>query len=263
MGLWFPEFYSRASCIDYTTSYSNMAWKIIKCCVFCLFRLSLFIYTKSNLPILPMQPDIIITFQVINSIFTFLAITTCLLIAIGDSQEREKKLVVYNERLHRLASIDPLTGLLNRRSMLEFLESKEKECRNGKIDNLAIAIGDIDYFKNVNDTYGHDCGDTVLCKIAAVFSESMKDKGEISRWGGEEFLFAFNNINGDDALVILCDIQKKVKAISIPYKENNIKVTMTFGLSEFDFQRGLDYSVNDVDKKMYQGKNSGRDKIVY
>ncbi len=249
--------------LNFTTSYSRLRWKLVKCFLFCLFRLSLFAYTNFYLPIYPLEPEMIVMFQIINSVFSFIAITAFLAVSTDDTQEREKKLVIYNERLHRLASIDPLTGLLNRRSMLEYLEKKVDDCKCGRIDNLTIAIGDIDFFKKVNDTYGHECGDMVLRQLALVFSENLEETGEISRWGGEEFLLAFNNINGDDALIHLAELQKKVKALEIPYKDNIIKVTMTFGLGEFDFHRGLDYSINDVDRKMYQGKETGRDKIVY
>ncbi len=249
--------------LNFTTSYCTLTAKLIKCLLFCLFRLSLFAYTHFYLPIYPLEPEMVIMFQIINSIFIFIAITAFLAVSTDDTQEREQKLVIYNERLHRLASVDPLTGLLNRRSMLEYLEKRAEECRSGKIDNLSIAIGDIDFFKKVNDTYGHECGDMVLRQLALVFSENMHDKGEVSRWGGEEFLLTFDNVNGDNALIYLDKLQKKVKTLEIPYKDQIIRVTMTFGLGEFDFHKGPDYSINDVDRKMYQGKRTGRNKIVY
>lgn len=78
--------------------------------------------------------------------------------------EMEQKLVQYNEKLHKLASLDPLTGLLNRRSMREYLEKRIKAYNDGHVESMALAIGDIDYFKKINDTYGHECGDIVLKK---------------------------------------------------------------------------------------------------
>lgn len=249
--------------LNFTTSYRKLEVKIAMGVVLGVFRLMLYGYTSLHFPryILDMQSSI--TFQVINTVFIFVAITVILAVFTEDAQEMEKKLLVYNEKLHKQASQDPLTGLRNRRSMREFLEKKEAECREGKIDNLSLALGDIDFFKKVNDTYGHECGDVVLRELAAVFKEVVGEKGEISRWGGEEFLFIFNNVNGDEALVILGELQRKMKKLEIPYKDEMIKITMTFGLSEFDFHRGGDYSINDVDAKLYKGKEAGRNRVIY
>ena len=70
-------------------------------------------------------------------------------------------------------------------------------------------------------------------------------------------------MNGDEAMMFLNDLNRKMKRMEIHYNEHVIKVTMTFGLSEFDFERGIDYSVNDVDKKLYRGKEAGRDRTIY
>lgn len=249
--------------LNFTTGYSRFGKKIFMSVLACALRLALYAYTNIYEPVYPLSHEVSVMFQVINTVFIFAGITAILGIFTEDSQDMEKKLVIYNEKLHRLASTDPLTGLLNRRSMKEYLAKKEKECRLGRISNLSLAIGDIDYFKKVNDTYGHDCGDLVLKRLAALFLCSMGDKGEISRWGGEEFLFVFDNRNGDEALIVLDEIQRELKKLEIPYGEKMVQVTMTFGLSEFDFQGGMEYSINDADTKLYRGKKMGRNRIIY
>lgn len=249
--------------IGFAVSYGGMAGKLQISAGACILRLLLFAYTNIFGAIFILNKPAVVVFQIVNTIYIFAAITTVMAVFTRDSQEMEKKLVLYNEKLHKLASLDPLTGLLNRRSMKAFLEKSEKECRNGIIENLSIAIGDIDFFKKVNDTYGHECGDQVLKKLADIFRESVAGRGTISRWGGEEFLFVFSNINGDEALIILDEMRKRLKRTEIPYNDEIVKVTMTFGLSEFDFQRGIDFSINEADTKLYQGKESGRNKIVY
>lgn len=247
----------------FTVCYEKVAWKVIMGLAACALRLWLYAYTNLYEPHCILDPGTSVLFQLINTVFTFTAIAVILMVFARDSQEMEQKLIQYNEKLHLQASIDPLTGLLNRRSMKEYLEKAIDSCRKRKIENLSVAIGDIDFFKRVNDTYGHECGDIVLKDIAAIFKESLKTCGVVSRWGGEEFLFVFNGLNGDEALIILEELRGRLKRMTIPYKGEMIKVTMTFGLSEFDFHQGIDYSINEVDRKLYEGKEAGRDRIIY
>ncbi len=249
--------------LNFTVCYEKMSWKIVMVLAACALRLLLYVYTNIHEPRCVLDSGTSILFQVINTVFTFTAIAVILLVFARDSQEMEQKLIQYNEKLHRQASVDPLTGLLNRRGIKEYLEKAAADYKSRKIENLSVAIGDIDFFKRVNDTYGHECGDVVLRDIAAVFKENVERCGEVSRWGGEEFLFVFQNLNGDEALTFLEELREKLKKMEIPYKGETIKVTMTFGLGEFDFQRGMDYSINEVDGKLYEGKAAGRDRIVY
>lgn len=249
--------------LGFAISYSRLALKFAMSGVACAFRLVLYAYTKGHEPLYVLEGEISVVYQIVNTVFVFASMSGIMAVFTKDSMEMEKKLVQYNEKLHKLASLDPLTGLLNRRSMREFLDKRIKLYHDGHMESMAIAIGDIDFFKKINDTYGHECGDLVLKKLSALFKGHIGSKGTISRWGGEEFLFAFHSMNGDEALLMLNDLNKKIKKMEIPYGEKIVKVTMTFGLSEFDFEQGIDYSVNDVDKKLYQGKEAGRDRTVY
>lgn len=249
--------------LGFTISYRKLSWKLLMSAIACLFRLSLYAYTRQYEPRYVLGNEVSVIYQITNTIFVFIGITGILSVFTKDSMEMEQKLIQYNEKLHRLASVDPLTGLLNRRSMREFLEKKIRAYKDGHIEGMSIAIGDIDFFKKINDTYGHECGDMVLKRLSSLFLSNLENKGTISRWGGEEFLFAFHHMNGDEAMMVLNDLNRKMKKMEIHYKEHVIKVTMTFGLSEFDFERGIDYSVNDVDKKLYRGKEAGRDRTIY
>lgn len=247
----------------FTVCYKRMAWKIAMGGSACILRLLLYAYTNLYEPQCVLEHSTSVMFQIINTVFIFIDISIILMIFTKDSQEMEQKLVLYNEKLHKQASIDPLTGLWNRRGMKEYMEKSVIEYEREKIENLSLAIGDIDFFKRINDTYGHECGDVVLKNIAAIFRESVGNHGEVSRWGGEEFLFVFKNLNGDEALILLEELRGKLKKMTIPYKENVVRVTMTFGLSEFDSRRGMEHSINEADEKLYRGKEAGRDRIVY
>ena len=114
-----------------------------------------------------------------------------------------------------------------------------------------------------NDTYGHECGDAVLKTLAELFQKVMHPYGAVARWGGEEFLFLFSESNGDEAYMILNGLRDEIKSLEVEYGDLRLKVTMTFGLVEIDRARSLDESIREADQLLYNGKENGRDRIVY
>ena len=173
--------------------------------------------------------------------------------------EAERQLFLANQKLKLAADTDPLTRLPNRRAILEGLEEIDRD----KDDTITIAIGDIDHFKLVNDTYGHDAGDEVLKTISNLIMRFMDKKGYCARWGGEEFLLVFSNTNGDEAYLMLDHFRRKIGEAVTEYEGNKIQVTMTFGLEEHGFFQTTDKTIKDADDKLYTGKNTGRNKVVY
>ena len=176
--------------------------------------------------------------------------------------QAEHQVYVINRQLKKMASLDPLTGLMNRRGMSDVLPDMEEAYRNGS-SGLSIAIGDIDFFKKVNDTYGHDCGDYVLKTVSSYFAKYMDGKGEICRWGGEEFLFAFSDKNADDVFVMLNDMRHAIKHMHFEFNGISFNVTMTFGLEEYTPYVQLDSTIKKADEKLYMGKEAGRDRVIY
>ena len=166
----------------------------------------------------------------------------------------------YNDKLKQQASTDQLTGLKNRRSALDFIESLNKaEVTEG----VSLAMCDIDFFKKVNDTYGHDAGDEVLKFVANKMVEESGETAFVSRWGGEEFLIIFPDCNGDHAFIILEKLRKTLKNSVIKVDEAEIKITMTFGLAEYSFNEDVDSVIKEADEKLYMGKQNGRNQVVY
>ena len=175
--------------------------------------------------------------------------------------QAEDKLRRINENLERMANIDTLTGLSNRRHMNEYLAGLVFEYnRSNKV--FTMAIGDIDFFKKVNDTYGHDTGDYVLSTAAALFKKFMKDKGHVARWGGEEFLFAFENMDLDKAYRFLDELRHEIEKTPMDFKEFHFNITMTFGIEEFNPRLGIESTINRADGKLYKGKQGGRNRVV-
>lgn len=197
-----------------------------------------------------------------NIIFSLLCMSIILYFFCTQFAEAERKLYLYNRQLKKIAETDPLTKLPNRRYALDELKQLENNYEeDGRF--LSIAIGDIDFFKKVNDNYGHEAGDLVLSTLASIFTKEMEQHGFAARWGGEEFLFVFDHSNGDDAYLILDGLRETISRKQIPYGEQIIQVNMTFGVEEYGPRAGIDATISAADKKLYLGKTGGRNRVVY
>ena len=166
----------------------------------------------------------------------------------------------YNDRLVREANTDQLTGLYNRRRGQEFIEEIKDSSFLGSV---SIVMGDIDFFKKVNDSYGHDIGDKVLAGVAQALVENVSEECLVSRWGGEEFLIIFPSMNGDEAKVILDTIRSRIKKIVFDTGSKTFSITITYGLAEYGFNGDAEAVVKEADDKLYIGKENGRDQIVF
>ena len=174
----------------------------------------------------------------------------------------EEKLRQFNRKLVEMASLDALTGLPNRRSMNEHLELLVYD--NDRIGApFCVAIGDVDFFKKINDSYGHDTGDYVLTTLSGLFQNIVKGRGKVARWGGEEFLFTFENMNVQQAYATLEILRLQIEKHNFQFKDQSIKITMTFGVEEYSQIIGIESTISKADQKLYEGKNSGRNKVVY
>ena len=122
---------------------------------------------------------------------------------------------------------------------------------------------DIDFFKRVNDSYGHDIGDKVLAGVAQTLVDNVTEDCLVSRWGGEEFLIVFPHMNGDEAKAILDTIRSRVKKIEFDTGTKVFGITVTYGLAEYGFDGDAEAVVKEADNKLYIGKDNGRDQIVF
>lgn len=246
----------------FVVSHTSATHKLWMAAGLCGIRLILFGYVHTHDPIIEIGEMTALSMQIVNTITIFVLITTIVMLFCQESLAMEKKLVVYNAKLREASRRDPLTKLFNRRAMIEYMEELvDKLERYGNWFN--VAIGDIDYFKKVNDTYGHEAGDAVLIHIADLLSTYMKNRGGVGRWGGEEFLLVFKDINGEEAFLELEKIRAMVERQKIVYKDQVISVTMTFGLDEYSNNKPIDYTINSADQKLYMGKNMGRNRVIF
>ncbi len=198
--------------------------------------------------------------QITNISAVFISIIFISYMFSRKENEAENKLMKYNDQLKKEASTDQLTGLNNRRKAREYLTRLKKEEVSTAV---SVAMGDIDFFKKVNDTYGHDAGDEVLKFVAKTMVDNCRTTAFISRWGGEEFLLIFPDCNGDQAFIILERLRNKIQKETIVVGDNKIKITMTFGLTEYNYSKDEELAIKEADEKLYIGKSNGRNQVVY
>lgn len=236
------------------------AEKIIWMLAILILRIGLFIYCQGHDPLYDLGYKGSVVMQILNSMTLFTSMTVACVFFSSSIQASEKLLLNVNKRLRAQANTDQLTGLANRRSMIDRMN---EWIEKNKMSQYCVAMADIDFFKKVNDTWGHECGDETLKALAALFTEQMEGKGMVCRWGGEEFFFFFTNVNLDEARYACELLNAKIRRLKISYQDQVISVTMTFGVEEGDYDSwNLTEIVKKADDKLYLGKQSGRDRVV-
>ena len=240
--------------------YEPSLTKIAYLCLLLALRMWLFQYTSTHPPMVSVDSFSQFLMQVVNSVSMFLIIAGCCIVYSSNLQEKERQLLLHNEQLQQQAETDPLTRLINRRG---FMDIMNRYVANRPDAMYCIAIADIDFFKHINDTYGHNCGDYTLQTLAALFMERSPGTFFVSRWGGEEFCFFFPDVNIDDAGKIITDLLIEVRKMQLEYEGNKFSITLTAGVEENDYRSSLSELIESADRKLYHGKLNGRNQIVF
>ena len=165
-------------------------------------------------------------------------------------------------KLEVLAKTDPLTRLSNRLDMIGHLELQR--ARMARSDtSYSVMLFDVDFFKRVNDTYGHDTGDTVLVSLADYFRQALRRTDYCSRWGGEEFLILCPDTRKEQAFLAAEKIRLGVGSMVINTPAAPLSITLSGGVAEpSDMEESWEHVVNRADQGLYQAKREGRNKIV-
>lgn len=185
----------------------------------------------------------------------------------NEAQTRQErlieKLLEMQKQLEEAARTDPLTGLPNRRAMTEKIcEEKTRFDRSHK--DFSMIIIDIDHFKKINDTYGHDAGDQVLVGIARLMRNMWRKQDMICRWGGEEFLALLPETDLKGAMILAEKMRSGIEAEPFLFGAHCIRVTLSLGVNVFDEknQKDTDECISQADHALYQAKKSGRNRVV-
>ncbi len=163
-----------------------------------------------------------------------------------------------NEKLKLLSTTEPLTKLYNRRKMNLEIEKEYKRSIRYKT-KFSLIMFDIDWFKKINDTYGHQAGDVVLKELSNLTKEIVRSTDIVSRWGGEEFLILCTETDLNTAY----NLAQRLREATENYKFSiGAKVTISIGVHEFDGKESIDELLRHVDNKLYKAKHSGRNCVV-
>jgi len=172
----------------------------------------------------------------------------------------QKSLMNTNEYLSSVAKQDVLTGISNRRDMMDILDNEVKRA-NRYQHSFSIILIDIDHFKKVNDTYGHEVGDKVLVELARVLSDVLRDTDTESRWGGEEFLICLPHIEIDDAVNVAEKIRLAVADNGVVCRQQEIRITISAGVAQYQYGAPVDDLIRAADVALYTAKEQGRNLV--
>ncbi|MCX8063628.1 MAG: diguanylate cyclase [Candidatus Hydrogenedentes bacterium] len=173
-----------------------------------------------------------------------------------------RTLVKAQKALEYEALHDPLTGVLNRRGILERLEEEiERGYRKGY--QICVAMFDLDHFKKINDTYGHQTGDEVLKGFVKILQNHTRPYDSIGRLGGEEFLLIVPEISESEAILILEKLLNEIRKSPIYTHNNELKITTSIGGIIINGKLNVDKVIKLVDESLYQAKERGRNQLIF
>ena len=179
----------------------------------------------------------------------------------GRLRKQRQALAVALEENRELASRDALTGLINRRHMLELLHLEQRRCLRG-VRTMLLAQMDIDHFKNINDTYGHAVGDKALQTFAEVVQDNIRSSDVLSRWGGEEFVLLLSDTDIEGALLTLNRVRLAVQNACVAGVAETLQMTVSIGLAAHVPGEGFEATLDRADKALYCAKRAGRNQVV-
>ena len=189
--------------------------------------------------------------------------------------ERTQDLMAVNERLLRevaeraraeellaqAARSDPLTGLMNRRAMLEHLEYEAARFQRSH-SSFTLLLADIDRFKAINDTYGHDAGDQALIQVSEQLVQAIRTQDLVARWGGEEFLILLPDTDLQGGLVVAEALRKGVADQKVAIAEQDLRLTLSIGVAAYGLGQTIHQCIKAADTALYQAKFEGRNRAA-
>jgi diguanylate cyclase (GGDEF)-like protein len=166
------------------------------------------------------------------------------------------------QKLMEMNTKDALTGIHNRRSM-EICLGEEIERAKHYGHPLSMIMFDIDYFKKVNDTYGHQCGDFILQQIATTIEKNIRIEDTLARYGGEEFCCLLPEISIERATILAERFRKKISRHTLRYQDISIAITISLGVSTLNEETTTaEMLLKKADAALYAAKNAGRNRVV-
>lgn len=165
------------------------------------------------------------------------------------------------EQVRNMAIRDELTGLFNRRHMLDILQQQKAIAESGGY-TFSVCYLDLDHFKQINDTYGHGVGDSVLSRFGAALDEALRDADYTGRFGGEEFVLVLSNTDLTEAERVCERLRQQVEIINYSDLNAALSVTVSIGIAEYEHDEPIEETLSRADACLYRAKHTGRNRVV-
>jgi diguanylate cyclase (GGDEF)-like protein len=164
--------------------------------------------------------------------------------------------------LREMATTDPLTRLRNRRALVEAMRHEEHRVGRGH-PHLSFILCDLDHFKSINDTHGHDAGDAVLQAVSRAIGDALRKVDIAARWGGEEFLIMMPDTDAQGATLVAERLRRAVESLNVAAPSGQtLRVSLTLGVATLRDKESGEQAIARADKALYDGKHAGRNRIV-
>lgn len=172
-----------------------------------------------------------------------------------------KKLEVEKQQFEALSTTDTLTGVMNRAGVQQFLHRLFES--NFSRNQMGVLLFDIDYFKKINDSLGHDAGDLVLSELSRIINEQVRQTDIFGRWGGEEFILICSQISEERLITLADKLRETIEQHNFIIDGESIKVTVSIGATKVKATETFDAVFKRTDKALYNAKNSGRNQVRF
>ena len=166
-----------------------------------------------------------------------------------------------NSALQETSNRDPLTGLLNRRALMEMIKQEVLRVSRGG-STFVVAMLDVDHFKSVNDRYGHETGDRALVELAGALGNNLREYDLCGRWGGEEFLVLLPSTQPEDAQRVMDRLVGAVRALAITVGDGVLRLTVSIGMAYHQLGETFSETLSRADQALYLAKQDGRDRVA-
>jgi diguanylate cyclase (GGDEF)-like protein len=173
----------------------------------------------------------------------------------------QSQLKELNQTLQRASLTDTLTGIANRRAMLERLKAEANRYQRGG-KPFSVLMLDLDHFKRINDTHGHEAGDLVIVAVAQTLEQNLRSFDFCARWGGEEFLVLLTETNLKTAQGVSEKLRAAVAANEVEYQGERIPISFSGGIAVHPAGGNVNDTLRDADRALYEAKSQGRNRVI-
>ena len=218
------------------------------------------VYLGMDMPLLRRPPIVPLPDTVIDGLHYFNVLGT-ILILIFLAGYYHYLISKAEANLREMATTDPLTQLRNRRAVIEAIRDEELRMQRAETQ-MSFVLCDLDHFKQVNDTYGHDAGDEVLKAVSRVLTEGIREVDHLARWGGEEFLLVLPGAGTQEAQLVAERLRQRIEALRVKVGHQELRISMTFGVSALHPGETSENTISRADQALYAGKHAGRNRVV-